>query len=184
MKKGEYGYRTYYKRKTGILILLFLIAIAAQYIASRMSRTEGTRNILTVMAVLTVLPMANLAAPFLAVWKYRTPDRSQKDMVQGFADRGLLLFDLIITFREMILPLDYCLVHDNQALLYLSQKGMDTKKAETLIEENLRLNRLTCRIFIYEDFDLFLTHVKKCSPTDETGQGAKSVGSILKSLSV
>lgn len=183
-QKGEYGYRSYYKWKMGIIIAFFILAILVQYIASRMTQSVGARNILTVMAVLTVLPMANLAAPFLSVFRFRTPSESQKRRVDAFSDRGCMLYDLVITFREVILPVDFLLVRDGHALLYVSKKKVDRSKSVELIEGNLRQNHTSCKVSLYDDFEKFLQALEKCSVQEGNRTVAESTCRVLKSLSV
>ena len=69
IKKGEYGYRTA-RRKTQIFqVSLFLAAIIAQLVARQFITWTELRNLVTISAILTVLPMANLASPLVAAWK-------------------------------------------------------------------------------------------------------------------
>ena len=68
-KKGEYGYRKYFKIKNGIMIGFFIIVILVLFIASKHTK-ENMSRILLVSSILMVLPMANLLSPFLVVFKY------------------------------------------------------------------------------------------------------------------
>ena len=70
-KKGEYGYRKYFKIKNAIIIGFFILIILLLFIASKNTKEDISR-ILLVSSILTVLPMANLLAPFLVVFKYKS----------------------------------------------------------------------------------------------------------------
>ena len=76
IRKGQYGYRDQHKKSRALLTGLFAVAIIAQLIARQLASEQAAKNILTVMAILTVLPMANLASPLLASLKYRTSERA------------------------------------------------------------------------------------------------------------
>ena len=69
IRKGQYGYRDQHKKSRALLTGLFAVAIIAQLIARQLASEQAAKNILTVMAILTVLPMANLASPLLASWR-------------------------------------------------------------------------------------------------------------------
>ena len=58
VEKGSYGYRKVYKKRQGAMIFIFLVAILAQVIASKLVASQNFSRILIVMSILTVLPMA------------------------------------------------------------------------------------------------------------------------------
>ena len=60
-QKGSFGYRAFYKKKQGFFVGIFLAAIIAQLIARSMTDWEAMKNVLTVSAILTVLPMEGYA---------------------------------------------------------------------------------------------------------------------------
>ncbi|EHO51605.1 hypothetical protein HMPREF9099_01862 [Lachnospiraceae bacterium oral taxon 082 str. F0431] len=81
-KKGEYGYRKYFKIKNGIMIGFFIIVILVLFIASKHTK-ENMSRILLVSSILMVLPMANLLSPFLVVFKYRS---CEYDLVKPYLE--------------------------------------------------------------------------------------------------
>ena len=119
VEKGSYGYRKVYKKRQGAMIFIFLVAILAQVIASKLVASQNFSRILIVMSILTVLPMANLASPFLATFRYQTPSQEEMKKILAFSDRGELLFDLVVTMREQIMPLDYVMIVPGYALCYI-----------------------------------------------------------------
>ena len=75
-KKAEYGYREY-RRKVQVGEVLFgAVMILVQLGARQFTDSQAVKNVLTVMAILSVLPTANVASPLLAAWRYKTPPRS------------------------------------------------------------------------------------------------------------
>ena len=56
IRKGQYGYRDQHKKSRALLTGLFAAAIIAQLIARQLASEQAAKNILTVMAILTVLP--------------------------------------------------------------------------------------------------------------------------------
>lgn len=59
IRKGEYGYRTSFKKKHIFLISVMAVFIIAQLAARYFTDSQAVKNILTVMAIVTVLPAAN-----------------------------------------------------------------------------------------------------------------------------
>ena len=58
-----------------------------------------------------VLPTANVAAPMLAAWKIKTPKEEFFRRAEGYSQTGKLLYDLILTSKEAVMPADAVMVH-------------------------------------------------------------------------
>mgnify|MGYP000063769237 CR=1 FL=1 len=48
-----------------------------------------------------------------------------------------MLYDLIITSRDFIMPVDVAVIHPTGVYLYCPKKGIDTKAAEKFLNEML-----------------------------------------------
>ena len=83
-KKGEYGYREYHRKIQLGEVLFGAVMILVQLGARQFTDSQAVKNVLTVMAILSVLPTANVASPLLAAWKYRTPPRAFLDRVRPY----------------------------------------------------------------------------------------------------
>ena len=68
--KGQSGYRDYHKKKELLKVLIGAVLIIIQLIFREFADSTALKNTLTVMAILSVLPVANIAAPLLASFKY------------------------------------------------------------------------------------------------------------------
>ena len=86
-KKGEYGYRNAHQHMEIGKVLFGIAAILVQLGARHFTDQEAMKNILTVMAILSALPTANVAAPLLASIKYRTPSRSFYEQLRRMKGR-------------------------------------------------------------------------------------------------
>ena len=69
IKKGDYGYRNHFKRKQLFIIALLALFIIAQLVGRSFTDNDSVKKILTVMAIVTVLPAANLASPLIAIFR-------------------------------------------------------------------------------------------------------------------
>ena len=70
--KGQYGYRDYHRKIQLMKVLFGAAMILVQLLARNFTENQAARNVLTLMAILSVLPTANVASPLLASWKYKT----------------------------------------------------------------------------------------------------------------
>lgn len=186
VEKGSYGYRKVYKKRQGAMIFIFLVAILAQVIASKLVASQNFSRILIVMSILTVLPMANLASPFLATFRYQTPSQEEMKKIFAFSDRGELLFDLVVTMREQIMPLDYVMIVPGYALCYMPNTKAKVDVGREFLEKNFKDNGASCKISIYKDWKDYLRALDKLSISKEQGSDRKieKIKELFLSLSV
>ena len=167
IRKGQYGYRDQHKKSRALLTGLFAAAIIAQLIARQMASEQAAKNILTVMAILTVLPMANLASPLLASWKYRTADRSFYAKAHAYEEKCTMLYDLIVTTKEQILPLDAVAVHPNGVFAFCSSEKADLAKAEKAVNALFQANKLDPNVKLIRDPHAFFRRLDSLKPASE-----------------
>ena len=106
LKKGTIGYLRRYRLMTLAKIVFFLLLILLQLLGSRLSVGQSFEKIFLVTAIITVLPMANLASPFFASLSTASTKRQVFDGLSFFQGRGILLYEILITNREGLFPLD------------------------------------------------------------------------------
>ncbi|MCI8268113.1 MAG: O-linked GlcNAc transferase-like protein [Lachnospiraceae bacterium] len=185
-EKGQFGYRNSMQRMRLLITGILVAAIVAQLLARFLTDNPAAKNILTVMAILTVLPMANMASPLLASWRYRTPTETFHQKVQPYESVCVILYDLILTTKEYVLPMDVIAVHPNGVYAYCTAKKKDPAKAEKALNELFYANRLKLKVkLIWEENSLWrrLECLKPADPAVDDGT-VEYVVSLLKSLSM
>lgn len=185
-EKGQYGYRDSIRRMRLAITLLLAAAILAQLLARFLTDNQAAKNILTVMAILTVLPMANMASPLLASWRYRTPPEGFYQRVQPYEKVCVILYDLILTTREYVLPMDAIAVHQNGIYACCTAGRLDVAKAEKSLNTLLAAGRLELKIRLFREESGFLRRLESLKPAEPTEEDntTESAVSLLKSLSM
>jgi len=185
-EKGQYGYRDFHKRIQIMKVAFGAAMIAAQLLARNLTDNESAKNILTVMAVLSVLPAANVASPLLASWRYKTISKALYDQVAASEEKGIVLYDLIITTKEQIIPGDVVFVHPHGVYIYCPEQRVDGKKAEKALNDIFSGHRLDRNVKILKNEKSFLDRIESIKPMcecEDDGSPAYAVG-VLKSLSM
>ena len=185
-EKGQYGYRDDHRKVQLAKVLFGAAMILIQAGARNFTDNEAAKNILTVMAVLSVLPTANAASPLLASWKYKTPSRDFYERVKRREEKGLLLYDLIVTSKEQIIPIDAVLIHQTGVFAYVKDHKTGEKKAEAYLNHMFKAKGLDPCVKVIKDEQLFLKRLDTLKPIPESeDDGSVEYGArLLKSLSM
>lgn len=177
-KKGEYGYRKYFKIKNGIIIGFFVFIILLLFISSKITKNADISRILLVSSILMVLPMANLLSPFLVVFKYRS---CEYGLVKPYLDDKHFLFDIILTMKEQVMPLDIIYIDGEKIFSILSNKA-DKRKTEDFIKERMKLGGISVNVKVCESINELKKFIK--ASQNEENNKLNEIRAILKSLSV
>lgn len=166
-EKGQYGYRDFHRKVQAAKVIFGGAMILLQLAARNFTDNEAAKNILTVMAILSVLPTANVASPLLASWKYRTPPREFYMRMAQLEAKDSILYDLIITSREQIMPMDAVMVHPMGVFALCSGEKVDVKKAERFLNETFKSNRLDVNVKVMREEKAFLKRADSLKPAGE-----------------
>ena len=127
IKKGDYGYRNHFKRKQLFIIALLALFIIAQLVGRSFTDNDSVKKILTVMAIVTVLPAANLASPLIAIFKYHTPEQAFHEAYMPYEGKFEVLYDLVLTTPEDVIPSDVTVCSPDRHLCVLHQSKAECK---------------------------------------------------------
>lgn len=166
-KKGEYGYRNAHQHMEIGKVLFGIAAILVQLGARHFTDQEAMKNILTVMAILSALPTANVAAPLLASIKYRTPSRSFYEQLSAYEGKVSVLYDLILTSKEQIMPMDGIIIHPTGVYCYCSNPKLAADKAERFFNDLFRSHRLDPHVKILTEEKEFFKRAASLKPENE-----------------
>lgn len=184
--KGEYGYRDYHKKIQTGKVLFGIVMILIQLAARSLTDNQPAKNILTVMAILSVLPTANAASPLLASWKYRTPVQDFFHKVCGYEKDYRILYDLIITSKDFIMPADAVVVHPLGVYVFCTSAKIDSKQAESFLNEMFIGHKLDPHAKVFKEEKAFFQRIGSLKPA-EAYEDDGSVGytaDLLKNLSM
>lgn len=186
IKKGEYGYRNNLKKRQIFKIAILALFILAQLGGRFFTDNQALKNILTVMAVVTVLPMANLASPLVAILSYKTPTEDFHSKYTAYEQNFPVLYDLVLTTKDYVMPMDVIAVHPTGIYAYCINKHVDTQKAEKSLNETLIAQRLDPNMRITKELSVFDKRIKSLKPASEYEDDGSVEYAIktLKSLSM
>lgn len=184
--KGQYGYRDYHKKVEMGKVLFGATMIIIQLAARALVKEDAYKNVLTLMAILSVLPTANVASPLLASWRLKTPSEDFYERVSAYQGRFPILFDLILTSKEAVIPVDAAALHPDGIFLYCTDPKVKTEKAERFLKEMFSQHGPLPHFWLITDEKSFLSRLKGLLPAKEyaESEGAANAEKLLKNLSM
>ncbi|RGY99397.1 O-linked GlcNAc transferase-like protein [Clostridium sp. AM58-1XD] len=184
--KGEYGYRTSHRKMQLCMVAFGAVMILIQLGARGFTDNSSVKNILTVMAVLSVLPTANVASPLLAAWRYKTPPEAFYSRVHAYEEHFMILYELIITSKEAMMPMDAVIVHPTGIYCYCTSERADAKKGEEYLNGMLTAHRLDPDSKIIKDEKIFFQRLESLKPASEYDDdgSVEYAAELLKQLSM
>lgn len=164
MKKCEKGTPGYleYKLKVEILrTILYFMLVAAVYFLGY-SQTGSNKNLLTVVAIVGCLPACKALVGVITRLPHRSVRPELAAEVTETCPHLYLLFDLVVTSTEKIMPIDVIAISGDKVLGYTSDTKVDLDHAVRHIKNILAQNRFqNVSVKLTDQYKSFLARAKE-----------------------
>ncbi len=151
--KGTYEYVSYRRKiDIGVMCLMFALAMGL-YIIGRVS-TGSNKNILTIVAVLGLLPACKMVVDVIMCFKVRTCDDELKQHIDGAIGSLHGMYNMYFTSYDKNFYLDHLVITGDSVIGYSSVTGFDEKAfsahlTDLLLKENIK--NILIKIFDNEE---------------------------------
>ena len=185
--KGTLGYINNRKLARGLLFLLEVALVAAIFITGYV--TTGRReNLLTVVAIVGVLPAAKSLIALIMIWPHKSQTKEAYDEVCDAAgDTSVVLTELVLTTTERIMPIDFIIVKESHIVGFTTNSKCDIPFADKFLTENMQLNGHKVSVKIMNNKSKFLMRVKELAGkeiTEEQVQKDSEIAATVLSLAI
>lgn len=162
--KGDYGYFNY-RKMIQMLKCLFVLAGMVILILIGYSVTHTRKNVMTVVAIVSALPLANAAVILFTALPYHSRPKEEYEEVKAVAGDGLLSTELLLTRGSgKSFLIDYAYIHPEGVLLYTTDTGLKEEDVITHIKEIMVNHELYPNIKIYKNLKKFQLRIKDLAP--------------------
>lgn len=184
--KVEKGYSGYLKSKRNRLLIQTVVSfglVAAVFILGWVQ--TGTRlNLLTLVAVLGCLPACKVLVGLITISPYKGIEEKKAYETDRKAPLLTNIYDLVITSREHIMPVDAIAISGHTVCGYAPNKKTNTdevaKHIRNILEEN-RISKVTVKIF--PDYVSFLSRAEGMNSIAQIeGNGQKRVEQKIRQI--
>ncbi len=119
--------------------------------------TTGTKeNILTVVAILGVLPASKFAVSFIMLFPHHSQTKEAYEEALQAAGEAILYTDMLISTEKRVLPTDFIVIRGGSVCGYSSQPKYDAAFAQEYLAGMLKRNGIKANIKIFKDKNKFL----------------------------
>ena len=158
--KGTPGYLRE-KLKLEILRTAVYFAIVIAVFLLGYSQTHSKKNLLTVVAVVGCLPACKALVGVITRIPYKTVDQALPDEIGEKAPHLTVIYDLVVTSTEKIMPIDCMVVSHQKVYGYTTGKKVDLQETAAYLRKMLRQNDLPeVSVKMYSQYKQFLSIVE------------------------
>lgn len=176
INKGDYGYLQKNKLiqltiSLGLIIMVMIIFYTG-YI-----KYGNTKNIFTVLAVVSVIPMAKFIVGYLVIAKYKSLSQTEyEDLTSNIGQD--MLYDLIISSTDKVYNAKVSIVKDNSVYLYMSDKKYNKNDIEKYVRTFLETECKVTSVKVFNELSEFKKMAGKLEK-NETGKYDDRIRKLL-----
>lgn len=188
VEKGEYGYLDYKKRQSAFLMILGFSIVAVLFFIGYFA-TKTKNNIMTVISILTVLPVAKFAVNFFFLLPYHSEKKEEYDKLKDMVKEAIMLTDLVFTTDQKFFPFptSFMVVHNGSVCGFTNNEKYQTEYMEKFLENNLQANGVKANVKIFKDKKQFFNRVKTLSeivPDEKQSKKDIRIKELLLTLTI
>jgi len=184
--KGHRGYLNRKKIIYSCLIIVFMAVIVFFFYMSSI-RTGMRSNIYKVMAVLTVLPMANILTLLIAIMPYKEPDASDYEEVKNIVGAGVFSTECVVTNSSMkSIYLKYVYVCDKGVIALADNDYGKNDDYVKYIEGMLASNFVQMKVKIFTDRKTFIKRISEIpvENRDDVDSSYLKAEGVIRNISI
>lgn len=185
--KGTYGYlKSQRKIETIKTILLFALALGIFVVGYVTTKTK--ENLLTVVAVASVLPAAKQMTITVLFYKYVSGNAEVYQRMEAQAKNATCLSDIVITAYDKVMELLHVAIVGKTIIAYSEKSKTDEKATEEFVKKMLEKNGYKgTSIKVYKDEK---TYIARLQAMQENLQGERKpqleeeMAHVIKAISI
>lgn len=159
IKKGQAGYLTY-KKKAQILRTVIYFTLCILIFALGYWQTGSKENLLTVVAVVGILPSSKALVDVIVRIPYHSIKPEIAEEIAQKSNYLTVIYDLIITSTEKIMPVSCIVISGNKIFGYTENKKVDGNLVASNIKKMLASHDCDVSVKILNEYKPFLSRVE------------------------
>ncbi len=166
--KGESGYLQEKQKRAWIYVILFAAVIAALLVAGVLI-WGSNQNVLTVAAVVMVLPAARFGVNLIMLASKKPSDAGVIRQTDEAAPDLMRLYDMVIGTSKKPVGTEAIVISDSALCIYETQKDTDTSFLADQVNNFLHGDSIFINVNVYTDRAKFMNRIAFLQQSLETG---------------
>lgn len=188
VKKGQAGYLTF-KKKAQILRTVIYFALCILIFALGYWQTGSKENLLTVVAVVGILPSSKALVDVIVRIPYHSIKPEIAEEITQKSNYLTVIYDLIITSTEKIMPVSCIVISGNKIFGYTDNKKVDVNLVASNIKKMLASHDYEVSVKILNEYKPFLSRVEGLNNIQEieqsnTKKDEKNMALLIQQISL
>ncbi len=185
--KGNYGYlKSQRKIETIKTVVLFCLS-AAIFIVGYVT-TKSKANLLTVVAVASVLPAAKQLTITILYYKYHSGSRKTYEKIQGIIKDATSIYDIVITSYDKISEILHIAIVGKTIIGFSEKEKTDEKYIANFIKETLEKNGYKGNsVKIFKNEESYLDRLKELQKNlggERNKAQEQKMAEVIKAISI
>lgn len=165
-QKGELGHLQY-KKTVMLLATIAMFAVVIAVFVGGLIYFHKKENIMTVMAILLVLPAAKITVGYLVLLPHHACPVDLKNQTQTHCGALLSAYDLIVSNEKKPIGTQVIVVSDHVVCALTDESKADAKLFETSLTNFLKNDHINATVTLYFDEKTFLKRVAQLAANFE-----------------
>lgn len=188
-KKGEQGYIRFQHLVSSVRTVI-LFALALGLYAIGYINTGTNKNLLTVVAILGILPASRSCVNMIMFLRYKSLDKAlYESLIQAAGDESdNLLYENVLTTTEKSYFLPAMYYRNHTIIAYCENKANEALgNIEAHVKKSLKLDKIDTTVKVFKDRDQFterLGNMLQMTPDEDDSGLRDTVYSIIKAISL
>ncbi len=184
-EKGTFGYIRQHQILSVLrTVLLFVLALGLYFIGY--TRTGSNKNLLTVIAVLGLLPASKSMVNMIMFLRFRSLKKEEHDEYEQHRKELPILYENVLTTSQQAYYLPALICSDNMICSFCESTG-DLKVLEAQIKEALKQDGQDTGVKIFQDRRLFMKRLEEVVKNTEQKMpdpDVQSIFNVIKAISL
>jgi predicted transposase YbfD/YdcC len=183
-EKGEYKYASYNKLRSWIITLIMYALSAAIYTIGY-TTTGSNKNLLTIVAILGVLPASKSLIGAIMSSRVRILDETIHSRIEDSIASLSGLYNLYLTSYDINFYIAHCVITKDSLLAYTTDKDFDNKRFDEHIKKHMKIEGIQdILIKVFDNEDAYINRLTQLAKSDQSVQTNEKLINLLKNISV
>lgn len=185
IKKMQYGYINYEKKKRIWMVFLYILIGIIIFLIGYLLNKGNRANLFTVIAFLSVLPTTKKIVEAVVIFPFKTPSEEEHEKIEAVVNQdSVLIYDYVFTSPEKAMALDCFVLEEGNAIGILAGKKRDLQGVQAYLEKNICNFAPEFKVKVVKDFEDFKKEYHSIKSIEVTEEQQEEVIKQLRVLAV